>query len=263
MRPAALRTFSVALLLATLVPPGIAQGTPSPTGDTPDIPNSIPIYLVHPVFPQSHKKKTQRGEIILRAKVGFDGVVKDVSIESGDPTLAELAATAVRQWRYLPAMRSGAFVETPLEISISYLLGKAVSQPGEPISAAPRTPKEDLLSDIESGGWFRGTANGEGAPTPLQSPDPEYSERARVDRFEGSLLLGVVVGIDGKPQDIWVVRPLGHGLDERAIQAVCSWLFAPAKRNGKAVPAFVNVEVSFRVSDGYEPQFEYKVSSPK
>ena len=54
-----------------------------------------------------------------------------------------------------------------------------------------------------------------------------------------------VVGTDGKPRDIKVVRSLGLGLDEKAIEAVQKWRFDPARKDGKPVAAQINVEINF------------------
>jgi len=51
----------------------------------------------------------------------------------------------------------------------------------------------------------------------------------------------------GRPQQIRVQRPLGMGLDEKAIEAVKQWKFEPAKKDGQAVPVMINVEVNFRL----------------
>jgi periplasmic protein TonB len=47
------------------------------------------------------------GNLRLKALVGADGVVKDVTVLSGNPRLAEAAMRAVRRWRYAPQGRSG------------------------------------------------------------------------------------------------------------------------------------------------------------
>jgi len=56
-----------------------------------------------------------------------------------------------------------------------------------------------------------------------------------------------VIGPDGKPRDVRVQRSLGMGLDEKAIEAVRSWKFEPAKKDGQPVAVQVNVEVNFRL----------------
>jgi TonB family protein len=57
----------------------------------------------------------------------------------------------------------------------------------------------------------------------------------------------MVVGPDGKPHNIRVVRTLGLGLDEKAIEAVKNWRFKPAMKDGKPVAVQISVEVEFHL----------------
>src|ERR1700690_11674 len=101
------------------------------------------------------------------------------------------------------------------------------------------------------GGGFGGGAyrvgGGVSAPKALFAPDPEYSEEARKAKYQGTVVLWLGVSADGKPQQIRVQRPLGMGLDEKAIEAVKQWRFDPARKDGQAVPVMINVEVNFRL----------------
>ena len=85
------------------------------------------------------------------------------------------------------------------------------------------------------------------APRALYAPDPEYSEEARKAKWQGTVVLWVIVGPDGKPRDIKIQRSLGMGLDEKAIEAVRQWKFDPAKKDGQPVAVQINVEVNFRL----------------
>ena len=96
------------------------------------------------------------------------------------------------------------------------------------------------------GGVFR-VGGGISAPRILYQPDPEYSEPARKAKYEGTVVLGLIVGPDGRPRDIRVTRSLGMGLDEKAIEAVRQWKFEPARKNGQPVAVQINVEVDFRL----------------
>ena len=96
------------------------------------------------------------------------------------------------------------------------------------------------------GGAFR-VGGGVSAPKAIYDPDPEYSEEARQAKYQGTVLLWIVVGADGKPRDIRVERSLGMGLDERAIEAVKQWRFEPSLKDGHPVAVQVNIEVSFRL----------------
>jgi TonB family protein len=96
------------------------------------------------------------------------------------------------------------------------------------------------------GGPYR-VGGGVSAPRAIFSPDPEYSEEARKAKYQGTVVLYVVVGADGRPHDLRVTRSLGLGLDEKAIEAVRTWRFDPAKKDGQAVAVQVNIEVNFRL----------------
>ena len=98
-----------------------------------------------------------------------------------------------------------------------------------------------------TGGGVFHVGGGVSAPKKIYDPDPEYSEEARKAKYQGTCVLYVVVGPDGKPRDIRVSRTLGLGLDEKAIEAVKSWRFEPAMKDGKPVSVAINIEVDFRL----------------
>jgi periplasmic protein TonB len=96
------------------------------------------------------------------------------------------------------------------------------------------------------GGPYR-IGGGVSAPKPLFTPDPEYSEEARKAKYQGVVVLWLVIGPDGHPHEIRIARPLGMGLDQKAVEAVRTWRFEPARMNGQPVAVQMNVEVSFRL----------------
>jgi TonB family protein len=100
------------------------------------------------------------------------------------------------------------------------------------------------------------------APKLLYGPDPEYSEKARKAKYQGTVVLWLVVDADGLPQQIRVQRPLGMGLDEEAIAAVKRWRFQPSQKDGKPVPVMINVEVNFRLYDELRPHPESNSQPP-
>jgi protein TonB len=79
-------------------------------------------------------------------------------------------------------------------------------------------------------------------------PDPQYSDEAREAKLQGAVTLLVLVGADGRASQIRVVRGIGLGLDDRAVQAIRRWKFVPALDASRhAVPAWVTVEAVFRL----------------
>jgi len=84
-------------------------------------------------------------------------------------------------------------------------------------------------------------------PIPILSPEAEFSEEARRLKYQGVCAISIVVDTRGYPQNLRVVRALGMGLDEKALEAVRKYRFKPALKNGKPVPAIMTIEVNFRL----------------
>jgi len=77
--------------------------------------------------------------------------------------------------------------------------------------------------------------------------EPEFSEEARKAKYQGTVLLAIEVDTNGHARNLRVLRALGLGLDERAIEAVSRWLFRPGVQDGKPVVTSATVEVNFRL----------------
>lgn len=88
------------------------------------------------------------------------------------------------------------------------------------------------------------------APRPLNRPDPEYSEEARKAGLKGKCVLSLIVNSEGKPENIHVSRSLGTGLDEKAIEALRTWTFEPARKDGKPVAVQITVVMTFWTGTG-------------
>jgi protein TonB len=98
------------------------------------------------------------------------------------------------------------------------------------------------------GGVYRPGAGGVGYPSCAFCPDPKFSEEARKAKYQGTVLLRVIITADGKAQNIRVVKGLGLGLDEQAVEAVRGWVFKPAiGPAGKPVATETTIEVTFRL----------------
>jgi protein TonB len=90
--------------------------------------------------------------------------------------------------------------------------------------------------------------NGVRSPSCAFCPRPEYSDQARQARFQGLVMLNVVVLADGRAGRIELVSGPGLGLDEKAIEAVRNWRFNPAiGPNGKPVAVTIPIEVQFQL----------------
>ena len=96
------------------------------------------------------------------------------------------------------------------------------------------------------GGVFR-VGGGVTAPALLYKVEPEYSEEARKAKYQGTVVLYVEVDPSGRARNLRVVRSLGLGLDEKAMEAVNKWRFRPGYKDGKPVTVAATIEVNFRL----------------
>jgi protein TonB len=98
------------------------------------------------------------------------------------------------------------------------------------------------------GGYPAAGTNGYGDITCIYCPLPPYSDEAVKTKFQGAVTLQVTVTPDGRATDIRVVKGVGMGLDEQAVQSVRSWRFKPSVGpNGRTVTATAIIEVTFRL----------------
>ncbi len=160
--------------------------------------------------------------------------------------------------------------EPPVKAPVASVPADPETRPG----VVRETPAEDSKGPGAGGGSGTGTGTGMGEgqgsgigegsgggtgggpyrpgsgiepPSIVREVKPEYSEDARRRSIEGDVVLEIVVRRDGTVSDIRVVRGLGHGLDQRAAQAVGQWRFAPARRFGTPVDVIVEVSVEFKL----------------
>jgi protein TonB len=98
-----------------------------------------------------------------------------------------------------------------------------------------------------TGGGLEHIGGGVSAPVLQPHAEPEFSEEARKAKFSGSVQVYLIVDEQGMPTHIKVVRPVGMGLDEKAIDNVKTYRFKPAMKNGKPVRVPMWIEVSFDI----------------
>jgi protein TonB len=97
------------------------------------------------------------------------------------------------------------------------------------------------------GDTYTAGVGGVSNPVPLLTPEAEFSDEARRQKFQGVCMISLIVDIHGNPQNPRVVQPLGMGLDEKALAAVKLYRFKPATKDGKPVNARIWVAVNFRL----------------
>jgi protein TonB len=84
-------------------------------------------------------------------------------------------------------------------------------------------------------------------PVPIFTVDPEFSEEARKAKFSGNVQVYLWVDEQGNPSHVKVIRGVGMGLDDKAVEAVRQYKFKPAMQNGKPVKVDLYIDVNFQI----------------
>jgi TonB family protein len=99
-----------------------------------------------------------------------------------------------------------------------------------------------------TGGGLERVGGRVSGPVPIFQPEAEFSDEARRAKYQGICVVQLIVDAQGNPQNVHVIRTLGMGLDEKAMDAVRRYKFKPAMKDGKTpVPVMITVEVDFHL----------------
>ncbi len=181
-----------------------------------------------PIYPEDAKAQHIQGVVVLHARISKEGTIKDLQLIGGPPALVVSAIDAVRQWKYKPFLVDGDPTEVDTVINVHYTLAGEAEPPAGGTQAEPHPATPPML---------------------IYKVDPEFSAEARQQKIGGVVLVGATVNLQGVADNVRVVRGIGHGLDEKAVEAVKQYRFKPATENGVPVPKDINIEVDFKIMD--------------
>ena len=193
-----------------------------------------PVYAPNPPYTEEARKQHIEGTVTLMVVIGADGSVTDAHLKSKPLAgLEKEALQTVRTWRFRPAMRDGKPVSVRLMVEVSFRLfdhGNGVFFPPKGYVFPPQ-PLEGAIP-----------------PKPIDTPDPEYTDKARRAKLEGQVSVEVTVNKKGRVTQAKQLGPkLGMGLDKQALKAARKWRFEPATRDGKPIAATERIVVTFEL----------------
>ena len=90
---------------------------------------------------------------------------------------------------------------------------------------------------------------GASGPVVTRRTSPQYTAEAYKAKIEGTVVVSVEVGTDGRARNSRIVKGLGYGLDARAMDSVRHWRFQPGTKNGEPAVTSATVEVVFHLAD--------------
>jgi TonB family protein len=165
---------------------------------------------------------------------------------------------AVQKWTYRPFLLNGQPVEVETTINVNYTFGGDDNEGAPPdqdptpsgAASLPTVPATD-----QAGETVRRIGGGISQPLVMYEVEPEFSDEAKMraktegkdSKFEGQVLVQLIVNANGQPENVHVVHGVGMGLDEKAVEAVRQYRFRPAMENGNPVPVLLNVQVNFKL----------------
>jgi TonB family protein len=166
---------------------------------------------------------------------------------SGDPELDGTGLDAVA--------KSAPYMAAPAEFSGEYLKLRChfYLNPGRRIPFVSRAARgvgstETADNMPRAGeGTLHGNGGGATKPRAVYAPNPPFSDEARRANVQGTVVLTVTVDANGDVADVKVVKGLGSGLDENAVETVRTWKFKPETEDGTPVKSEIAVEVSFHL----------------
>jgi len=163
------------------------------------------------------------------------------------------------------APQSVALDAIPLASGVAYRMGTLSAAPSLGFSQGPGTgggvgdgSGTGMGSGIGpgvgpgSGGGFGGgvyqPGNGVTVPTLRSQVRPDYTSDAMQRKIQGTVVLEMIVGSDGVPYNVRVVRSLdAGGLDQEAIRAAKEWRFNPGRLGETPVAVLVILVIDFHI----------------
>jgi TonB family protein len=188
----------------------------------------------------------KRGQASIEFDILKDGQVNNVTLaaSSGDSEIDDAALDA--------AKRSAPYMPLPSEFPGDYLRLRCqlLYNPGRrvhvEIIGANHDPR--VANALDQGERALHRSDGTTPPRATYNPPPEFSEQARRKKLQGTVSLKVKVSAEGDVEEVTVVKGLGSGLDEKAVETVRTWKFKPAlDKNGTPVAAEIAVETNFHL----------------
>jgi TonB family protein len=187
------------------------------------------IYQPNPVYPPNAIAGHLQGPVVLVIVISPQGDVSKILSVDGPPLLSQSSRDAVQQWKFKPYVLNGQPIEVKTVVAVYYNLDQSTN---------PTTSSSTDLVPTKVGG-------GVSPPALLYAVDPKFSPQAREKKIGGTVLVNLIVDEKGKPLYVRVIRGIGMGLDENAVEAVKQYKFKPAMKAGEPVRVSINIEVNF------------------
>jgi len=185
--------------------------------------------LAQYVRPDAGSCTSPQARAVVDFEIKKDGRTQKVAVASTEGEgVGDAVAKAIAGWVFQPGSYNGSRMPATGYVEME-------------CQAADQAARQDVNQQVGKVGA------GVSAPTLISKREPEYSLEARQEKREGTVLMSIEIDETGHPVNMVVVRSLGMGLDEKAMQALNLWRFRPGLKGGKPVKVSAQVELSFRL----------------
>jgi TonB family protein len=233
-------------------PMHIQQTPPRPDKDgvyafVPGVEAPIVLERVAAAYPANASPAEINGSSLLSFVVDSNGTVSGVEVQqSHGPAFDAAAIDAVKQAKFQAGTIDGKPVPVRIYARVRFFDDQRPAYPRIINRIMPTGGLNGGFAQPQGGNRFPGRPY-DHPPIATYTPSAEYSEQARAAKFNGVVIVSVLVNEDGVPIDPQIKRAVGMGLDEKAIESVLQYRFRPATKNGAPVEARIMIEVNFKL----------------
>jgi TonB family protein len=204
------------------------------------------VRKAQPLYPPLAKAARVSGAVVVEITVDEEGDVISARAVSGHPLMKDCAVAAARGWKFKPTSLSGTPVKVIGTITFNFTMGDPPAGPdGAANSAGPGADRGTGVGGAVIEPSSGAATSVESRPVLLNSARPNYTDLARANHTEGTVVLRVLVGSDGLVKRIAIAKGLPDGLNEEAVRAAQQLRFKPAMKGGQQVAYWQTVEMSF------------------
>ena len=197
-----------------------------------------------PIYPPQARASGVEGNVLLRAVIGTDGSVIQLSVISGDSLLAQAAIDAVKQWKYQPMLLDDQPVEVDMTITVPFKLGDSSPDPQTPPPEG--APTSTSRNDISATPAPVQLAPGVQAAKLINQPMPVYPKAARRKKIQGDVVLYAIIDTDGSVESLTIISG-DPTLVKAAEDAVRQWKYQPTLIDDKPVVVDTTITVKFQL----------------
>jgi TonB family protein len=189
----------------------------------------VPIFRPEPEYSDEARRAKWQGAVLLQVTVDDNGVPQNIQVaRSLGMGLDQKAIEAVQKWRFKPGLKDGQPVSVAAVIEVNFRL----AQSPEPAAAAAPVPGAVMI-----GGAIMESRL-------VQKVPPVYPSNARTARVQGLVQLSVIVGPDGRVQNVQALSGPAL-LTQAAIESVAQWVYQPVLLNGQPATVQTTANVNF------------------